>query len=188
VRQATRCVQILKNIYERDSEQQKCALMQRFFDIKKPKSADMTMHVAELKNLAYRLKALGENITDDIVISKILTTLPDTYKFFASAWESVTRQDRTLPNLTARLLAEELRNNVKDEEDQMALKTGERKCFKCGLKGHLSHSCKTAVNESGTVRKNMKCYACKKQGHSAKDCRSKMRTGFCKKNKILQNF
>jgi len=59
--------------------------MQRFFDIKKPKSVDMTTHVAELKNLAYRLKALGENITDDMVISKILTTLSDAYKFFAIA-------------------------------------------------------------------------------------------------------
>jgi len=153
----------------KNSEQQKCALMQRFFDIKKPKSVDMTTHVAELKNLAYRLKALGENITDDMMISKILTTLPDAYKFFASAWESVTKQDRTLPNLTARLLAEESMNNAENEEDQMALKTEERKCFKCGKKGYLSRSCKT-VNENGTVRKNMKCYACKKPGHSAKDC------------------
>jgi len=173
--------QILKNIYERDSEQQKCALMQRFFDIKKPKFVDMITHVAELKNLAYRLKALGENITDDMVISKILTTLPDAYKFFVSAWESVTKQDRTLSNFTARLLAEESRNNAENEEDQ-ELKTEERKCFKCGKKGHLSRSCKT-VNENGTVRKNMKCYACKKPGHSAKDCRSKVRTGcgICKK-------
>lgn len=65
----------------------------------------MATHVAKLKNLAFRLEALGENITNEMVISKILTTLSEKYKLFASAWKSVSKQKRTLPNLTARLLA-----------------------------------------------------------------------------------
>lgn len=150
--------QKFQGIYERDSEQKKCPLMQKFFDIRKPKSGGVAAHVTELRNLAYRLKALGEYITDDMIIAKILTTLPDRYKFFASAWESVTKRKRTLPNLVARLLAEKSRHNVEAEEDQLAFKTEERKCFKCGKKGHLTRSCKTE-NESGTANKSTKRYA-----------------------------
>ncbi|XP_029166930.1 uncharacterized protein LOC114937581 [Nylanderia fulva] len=138
----------LKSIYERDSEQNKYVLMQKFFETKKPKPTDMATHVAELKNIVFRLKALGVNITDEMLISKILTTLPEKYKFFASAWESVSKQERTLPNLTARLLAEETRNNVEEEEEQLALKTEERKCFKCGKRGHLARSCKGAGSKA----------------------------------------
>ncbi|XP_029178651.1 uncharacterized protein LOC114946368 [Nylanderia fulva] len=62
--------QKLKDIYERDSQHQKCALMQEFFEYKKGSDSDMATYITELKNLAFKLKSLGEEINDTMIISK----------------------------------------------------------------------------------------------------------------------
>jgi len=49
--------QKLKNIYERDSQHQKCALMQEFFEYKKRSDTDMVTYITELKNLAFKLES-----------------------------------------------------------------------------------------------------------------------------------
>ncbi|EZA60108.1 hypothetical protein X777_15266, partial [Ooceraea biroi] len=98
----------LESIFERDSEQQKCSLMQQFFEFKRKKESDMATHI----------------INDTMIISKLLNTLPESCKFFASARESTPARERTLTNLTARLLAEEARNATSEEE--IALKMEEK--------------------------------------------------------------
>ncbi|EFN74617.1 Copia protein, partial [Camponotus floridanus] len=75
-------------IYERDSEQRKCALMQEFFSYTMDKSCDVTTHISKLVNIASNLKALNADIADPMLISKILVTLPDSFKGFVTAWES----------------------------------------------------------------------------------------------------
>ena len=45
-------------------------------------------------------------VEDAMIISKILTTLPDTFKHFASAWDCRYAAVKTLRNLVAKLLAE----------------------------------------------------------------------------------
>lgn len=64
----------LENIYERDSQHQKCTLMQEFFEYKRESDSDTSTLITELKNLAFKLKGLDEEINDTIIISKILTT------------------------------------------------------------------------------------------------------------------
>lgn len=39
----------------------------------------------------------------------MLSTLPDQYNHFVTAWESASPEAQTLPNLTSRLVAEEQR-------------------------------------------------------------------------------
>jgi len=62
-----------------------------------------------LKNLANRLIALNVKIDDNMVVLKVLATLPDEFSHFASAWDSTDINNRILENLTARLIAEEMR-------------------------------------------------------------------------------
>lgn len=45
-------------------------------------------------------------ISDSMIISKVLATLPEEYGYFASAWDSTVRNNKTLENLTSRLIAE----------------------------------------------------------------------------------
>ncbi|KYN01654.1 Copia protein [Cyphomyrmex costatus] len=158
------------SIYERDSEQQKCTLLQNFFSFNYEKNVDLSTNIARLRNLATRMNTLEDTCIDDNMLSsKILAILPDEYKHFTSAWESTIKQERTLENLISRLLIEETRNSSKnDQETPVAFKTTEKKCFKCGNTGHISKMCKNKNI------KGKKCYICNKEGHFAsKKCTKK---------------
>lgn len=157
----------LESIYERSTSQQKYNLLQEFFGYTYDK-ADIATHISELENLAYRLKMLNEKISDEMLMSKILAILPEEYKYFLSAWESSPTTEKTLENLTARLIAEETRGTEK--ETPVAFKATERKCFKCDRPGHLAKDCKSKFSSASAK----KCFTCNKQGHLAKDCFKKI--------------
>ncbi|XP_029662780.1 uncharacterized protein LOC115235257 [Formica exsecta] len=78
-------------------------------------------HTAKIKDLAHRLSMLGKSVSDGMIMTKILMTLPPSYQHFNTAWESPTQEQRTLSNLTARLTVEELRNKQHDSHRNSAL-------------------------------------------------------------------
>ncbi|XP_076620030.1 uncharacterized protein LOC143341187 [Colletes latitarsis] len=142
----------LKSLYERESQEQKCKLMNEFFTYKYERDADMETHIGGLENIVYKLKELKADITKKMLISKILTTLPENYRNFMTAWESMTRPEKTLKNLMARLLMEEQRNNT-DKDEPQAFKTTLR-CFNCEKVGHKAKYCKTKLERGPKSQKN----------------------------------
>lgn len=118
-----------------------------------------------------------------MVVSKILATLPASYRHFANAWESTKKKDTTLENLTTQLIAEEIRNSTgKSEEKAVAFKAAHKKCNKYNMQGHLSKDCKAKLQN-----KEICYFKCNKLGHMARDCndrqsRSKKFCNICKKN------
>ncbi|XP_059055427.1 uncharacterized protein LOC131849376 [Achroia grisella] len=128
------------------------------------------------------LKQLGENVSDKLVITKILMTLPDEYRHFVSAWESAPDDKQTIDNLVARLLIEEERIKEKSESQQTASSSAfvvknKRlvKCFKCGKNGHFQTECRSYKNngESNMTsnQTNNNCFYCRKFGHFKAQCR-----------------
>jgi len=175
--------QRIRSVYERDTEQQKCQLLQEFFNYKYQKSQDMATHVSTLQNMAYKLKVLNTDI-DEIMISKILATLPDTYKHFASTWDSTSTKEKTLISLTARLLAGENRmNTLQEKEEPVAFKSVEKRQGK--ITGQNTNSEKTRSKTSNTQDKQKKrCFKCNEPGHFARSCKNTgniIRCGICKK-------
>lgn len=173
----------LSNVYQRDNEQQKYVLMQDFFNYTMSKTEDVSTHVGRLQNLVYRIRALGTEITDQMLMSKILVTLPASYKPFVTAWESTSEEGKTTENLISRLLLEEMRNQEQEEKGSIvAFKSTERKCNKCNEIGHLARTCRKERKDSSN--KGKRCFSCNKAGHFAKDCPkaggSKEKNLFCK--------
>lgn len=102
------------------------------------KNTDIATYISKLRNLAYRLSALDTKIDDKMMTAKILATLPEEYRYFASAWESTEQREKTLENQTARLIAEEIRNKSKElEQKAVAFKAADKKCYKCNKSGAL---------------------------------------------------
>ncbi|KAK9703500.1 Zinc knuckle [Popillia japonica] len=114
-----------------------------------------------------------------MVISKILSTLPDNYKHFRTAWELIpteertltkltsklgVTEERTLTKLTSKLVTEEMMHKSDGHEESVVFNTSERVCFKCKRPGHIEKFCK--LKESG----EKKCYRCGKEGHFARNC------------------
>jgi len=176
----------ISNIYERESEQQKCDLLQMFYSTAYDKDLDIASYISKLRNVAYRLNALDTKIDETMLIAKILPTLPEELKHFVSAWDSTEKSKKTVENLTSRLIAEESRSSSKDvENNAVAFKTTQRKCTKCNKVGHFAKFCKSKT--SSQDKKPVKCFKCNKSGHIARACPENRQNaqdacGICKKN------
>lgn len=75
-------------------------LQQKWYQVTKNSKDNMACHIAKLQDLAHQLQTLGEPISDSMIVTKILMTLPANYSHFVMAWDSTSREQRTLSNLT----------------------------------------------------------------------------------------
>lgn len=129
----------LCKVYKRDSLQTKDQLLTELFTFSYDKNVDVMGNISRLQTIAFRLNTVAPNtVDDDMMITKILVSLPDQFKNFSTAWDSTTNSEKTLDNLKARLLKEE--EKLKTKEDvKVAFKTGPKKnfnskmtCYNCG--------------------------------------------------------
>lgn len=99
----------LHSVYEQKSATSIHPQQQRFYSFVKDPQDTLATHISKLENIVQQLKDSGESISESIVITKVLMTLPSTFSHFTSAWESTTAGDQTMTNLTSRLLIEKSR-------------------------------------------------------------------------------
>ena len=74
-------------------------LQQQFFNLKF--EDNVMSFISKVQNMVAEIKQLNEEIPENMVITKIIMALPDQYKHFSSAWESVPEDQRTLSKLIA---------------------------------------------------------------------------------------
>jgi len=170
----------LKASYERDSGQQKVTLLNRFYNFNIDANVDIQQQISELEFLAHRIQGLGEQISETMIITKVLSALPAHYSYFFSAWESTSAADRTLSNLTARLADEQIKMKGGFNQEQpvqqpmfkmerqgsTSRNTGagsKPKCYTCGKIGHKSPQCMSK-------QERMHCTICKKDNHNESSC------------------
>lgn len=90
-------------------------------------------------------------------MTKILMTLPPSYQFFVTAWESASPDQRTLTNLISRLTTEETRANLQQGNGALTARAS-----------NFTVSAKKGKNKS--KKKPGKCYNCGEAGHWRSDC------------------
>lgn len=159
----------LLTIYEQKSEISIHLVQQKFYNLKYENQGISTF-ISKVEKLKDQLSQLGENISEQMMMTKILISLPEEFKHFVSAWESVPNEKQNINELTSRLMIEEERvkqNSNETGRNNCALATkSDGKCFECGKPGHLKRDCFRLKNPEKPT-----CYVCKRRGHVAKVCR-----------------
>lgn len=163
----------LKNIYEHQSQVSVHLLTQKFFSLQY-QEGHTAEFMSQLEEIKGNLKALGEEISDKMIVTKVLMSLPENMKHFVTAWESTPEANRTLTDLMSRLMLEEERNKCSETSAALAVqklairreynKIGHKtqiKCFECEGP-HLRRNCPNLVK--------INCHFCKKPGHKEQFC------------------
>jgi hypothetical protein len=124
--------------------------------------------MAEIDHIVSRLRAInGIVLLDDQITAKVILSLPPSLKLnFKTAWESTAEADRTLRNLTTRLV--QLEREIKQSEDEKTAEAllskkidtapqfkhddfrenkeregkGARECWECGDTSHIRANCR----------------------------------------------
>ena len=166
----------LLSVYEQKSEANMYLLQQKFFGYVKDPTDNISAHISKLEKLTNDLRLAGENITDNMLITKILMTLPNSYQHFYSAWDSMQSENKTINNLTSRLLLEESRLvqqsnkcNI-DVEKSSAFTTKSQN--KSSWKNGSQKKGKNNFSSSSNTKKIGPCFYCGKVGHIKRECRS----------------
>ncbi|KAL0883742.1 hypothetical protein ABMA27_015847 [Loxostege sticticalis] len=162
----------LSTLYEPSTQVSVHLVQQKFFSL--TFEEPIIKFVTELEEIANKLKSMNEAPSEKMIITKILMSLPDKYRHFISAWESVPDKQQNLKELTSRLLIEEERCTQESSSSAAFVSRSKnqkgnsvssgsnsvRKCFFCNKEGHFKRNC--------TERK---CFRCDQSGHLAKDCK-----------------
>lgn len=150
--------------YEQAASENKYFLQQRFYNYSFQQGHDVMSYITEIETLANQLGDLGEIQSENQIITKVLCTLPPSFRSVVSAWENVEEAKKKLPLLTTRLLKEESLNKMHESEEsaedkaffsrrsnqvrpkdaQSSKKIDKRICYFCdpnGKTGHIEERC-----------------------------------------------
>ena len=100
----------LLSIYEHKSSSDIHELQRRFFNAKIQPEQSLADYIGDLQLILSELTDIGdETFSEDSLISKLTSTLPEGYDAFLTAWDSTPSEERTFANLQVRLYKEEAR-------------------------------------------------------------------------------
>lgn len=74
------------------------------------KDRSVAQHIAKIEEMARQLEDLGHKQEKVTLITKVLHSLPESFRSLISAWDSVPKEEQTMKNLLPRLMKEELLN------------------------------------------------------------------------------
>lgn len=166
----------LKSVFEGKTETNVHLLQQKWFSLTREATDDMGTYIAKVRDVAHKLSLLGEPISEKMIMTKILITLPASLSYFSAAWDSTPIANRTLDNLVTRLITEERRSSMRESEPNSALV----------VKRANSRNTERESTRGQNKQKQAKpgaCYKCGKLGHFIRDCRSKISSGRKKEDK-----
>lgn len=151
----------LQAVWNKSTSQQKCNLMMDFYNYQYDNSRDVLSNIAVLSGLKQQLNSVQENISESMLISRIICMLPDKFKHLRASWDSTPKESQTLTK--SRLATEEKRMKNQDTVDEAVAfnASGKYRHPKRGKK----FPGKTLEDGAPTT-----CHKCKKSGHVAADC------------------
>ena len=152
----------LVSIHEQVSAESMFMLIQQFVDYKYNKGDSIAAHVAKIEMMAQNLEDIGQKMSEEQIVSKLITSLPNEYRHVLTAWKSMPTEQKTRKTLILRVFEEEamnkLLNNRENEEHDSALLVRNRK---------EEHRRPDAENNERIkeLKRKSRCHNCGELGH-----------------------
>ena len=151
--------------HEQNAKENRHLLQEKFFTYVFEKGGNLMSHISNIESLATRLKDIGVAIDDQQIITKILCTLPPSFRHAVSVWDSVPDTDRTIALLTARLLKEETMNQMYGSSE-----ASDAAFFSRRHGGQQHRDRKGSFSGENRSKQQRKCNICGRSNHLEKDC------------------
>ena len=170
--------------HEQSASENKYFLQQRFFEYSYQQGHDVLSHITAVEAMSNQLNDLGAPVSELQIITKILCTLPPSFRSVVSAWDNLDESKKKLSLLTSRLLKEESLNKVYDSNENPA----DTAFFAKRLPSSAPNPSSNPATSSGKGNgegfssrykgKNPRfCNFCKRPGHVEETCWKKSGTG-----------
>lgn len=158
----------LNTVYDLKSDENLSLVQKQFFEFEWESNESVAHNVSKLEQLATKMKSLGGEIPDSMLLTRVLSTLPPKFNHFHSAWDSADDTKKSLENLTARLMSEEMRIQSQNTSEETTVALFTRTRSRGSSSKNVSYG-RTGQN-GFTPKGNVGCYNCGKEGHKKKDC------------------
>lgn len=155
----------LHSLYELKNSTSVHLLLQKFFEYKMEPGTNIATHVSTIEEMARQLEDLGHKQTEVSLITKVLHSLPSSYRHILSAWDSVPQNEQTMANLLPRLLKEELLN-----DNMSKLKLEDKGSAAMYSKHTKMHKASPSDEQKPRVKFSGQCHHCGKKGHKKSAC------------------
>ena len=159
----------LCSLYQQKSKENVYMVQNSFYEYKMSPGDTINSHINKVLSLAGLLKELGHPPTEDAMITKIMCTLPASYKYhIVTGWNNVPADEQTVANLKARCL--QLENLMKQQDDESASDSAlftrsSKTSAKC--KKHTSEQNEEYMKE---LKSKTRCYNCGEFDHWTAEC------------------
>lgn len=161
---------LLKN-FESKTTASLYMLQQKWYTMTKDPSENLQTYVSKVKDLAQKMTNLGETLSENFIITKILLTLPHSYQHFLSAWDATPETDKTLANMITRLLNEESVQMLNEQSSSALAATFHKGQYHSD--NSLNKSKKGKGGKNYKPKKPGLCPVCKRDNHWSSQCPQK---------------
>ena len=168
----------LKDVNSDSSALNNQHILNKFLGFKIAPNQNVISAFLEVEELARNLNEMGVVIDTQTVITKIVSSLPESYGGFKDAWDSVPEATQTMPLLLSRLRKKEL-------EKKHAEKPGKLDSSKAmAFSSNARPSGKNTRESIDEQKKKTNCNNCGKKGHWARECRGLKKTSSNSNNSL----
>jgi gag-polypeptide of LTR copia-type/Zinc knuckle len=152
----------LERVHRAKGFASRLSLLRRFHGMVKDDEQTMSSWVADVRELAHRIKQTGFELQDEHVILVLTQGLDESYHPLIIVLDSALPEELTMDSVITRLINEESRRSVKVAEFGASALTAYDKgkqgkqgknvmCFNCGKKGHYANKCPEKSGEEANV-------------------------------------
>lgn len=170
----------------RNAVENQHVLQQKFFEYQYQPDHDIMTHITEVETMASQLSDVEAPVSDIQIMTKILCTLPPSYRGFTTAWDSVPAAEKTIALLTSRLLKEETMakrwtRGQRDAQDAafFAYNYPTTQRFQRETRGNRMTRSRGGANRHGSFRRQPYnqnfCTYCGRGPHKAAVCRIRIK-------------